>query len=106
MSPLLFIAQAETPSAFVQLAPMFLIFIVFYFIWFMPLRKKQKALDTMRDELKKGDKVITNGGFYGEVAKVEDRIVLLKLGENVKVRIARDAVAGLEIQPEKEGSRS
>ena len=106
MSPLLFIAQAEAPSAFVQLAPMFIIFIIFYFIWFVPLRKKQKALDTMRDDLKKGQKVITNGGFYGEVVKVEEGIVLLKLGDNIKVRIARDAIAGLERQPEKEGSRS
>ena len=113
MSPLLFIAQAEAPSAFVQLAPMFIIFIIFYFIWFVPLRKKQKALDTMRDDLKKGQddlkkgqKVITNGGFYGEVVKVEDGIVLLKLGDNIKVRIARDAIAGLERQPDKEGSRS
>lgn len=91
------LAQAgQPPSLFVQLMPMILIFLVFYVIWFLPLRKKQKALDEMVDRLSKGDKVITNGGFYGKVIKVDGEIVVLELADNVRVRVAKRAIGGLE----------
>ena len=89
-------APAEAPSLLGSLAPMFLIFLIFYVIWFLPMRKKQKALDKLVTNLKKGDKVVTNGGLYGEVAKVEGPVVLLKLADNVKVRVSRRAISGLE----------
>ncbi len=91
------LAQAsQQPSAIVQLMPMVLIFLVFYVIWFLPLRKKQKALDEMVDKLSKGDKVITNGGFYGKVIKVDGEIVVLELADNVRVRVAKRAIGGLD----------
>lgn len=88
----------------IGLAPMFLIFAIFYFIWFVPIRKKQKSHEALLAALKKGDRVITNGGLYGEVVKVEGQVVTLKLSENVKVRIQRQAIAGLEGPPEKASS--
>lgn len=91
------LAQAsQQPSAIVQLMPMVLIFLVFYVIWFLPLRKKQKALDEMVDKLSKGDKVITNGGFYGKVIKVDGEIIVLELADNVRVRVAKRAIGGLD----------
>ncbi len=91
------LAQAsQQPSAIVQLMPMVLIFLVFYVVWFMPLRKKQKALDEMVDKLSKGDNVITNGGFYGKVIKVDGDVVVLELADNVRVRVAKRAIGGLE----------
>ena len=101
MNPTLLLAQAPAePSLLVSLMPMILIFGVFYLIWFMPMRKKQKALDALLERLKKGDKVVTTGGFYGEVVKAEGHIVVLKLADNVKVRVAKRAIAGLEGSPE------
>ncbi len=88
-------AASQEPSPLLSLMPMVLIFLVFYLVWFRPLQKKQKAVDEMISALKKGDKVVTNGGFYGEVVKVDDDIVQLKLADNVKVRVARRAIAGL-----------
>lgn len=93
-------------ATLLSLAPMFLIFIIFYLIWFMPLRKRQKALDAIRANLTKGDKVVTSGGFLGEVVKAEDHIVFLKLNDQTKVRVRRDAIAGIEGTPEKEGIQS
>ena len=87
-------AAQPQPSPWVSLMPMVLIFMVFYFIWFRPMAKNQKKLNEMIDALKKGDKVITNGGLYGEVVKVDGGVVLLKLADNVKVRIAKRAIAG------------
>lgn len=93
-------AQTGQPSAIVQLMPMVLIFLVFYVVWFLPLQKKQKALDQMVNNLSKGDQVITNGGFYGKVVKVDGDVVVLELADNVRVRVAKRAIGGLENQAE------
>lgn len=91
------LAQATgQPSMLVQLMPMILIFLVFYVIWFLPLKKKQKKLDEMLANLAKGDKVVTNGGLYGKVIKAEGEIVILELADNVRVRVTRRAIGGLE----------
>lgn len=96
-------AAAGEPSPWLSFMPMILIFGVFYFIWFRPIRNKQKALESLVENLKKGDKVVTNGGFYGEVIKVEGNIVLLKIADNVKVKIAKRAVTGFAETPEGNG---
>lgn len=100
------IAQAQPPqSMLVAMMPMLLIFMVFYFIWFMPIRKKQKALDELLKNLEKGDDVVTTGGFYGQVVKADGDIVVLRLAENLKVKVARRAIAGLQGSPAEKGDR-
>jgi preprotein translocase subunit YajC len=84
-----------------QLVPLFLIFVLFYVMLIMPMRKRQKALQQLVENLKKGDRVITNGGLYGEVAAVVGSAVLLKVADNVKVKVAKSAISGLE--PEEKG---
>jgi len=73
---------------------MAVIFAIFYFIVLMPARKQQKKKDAMIATLKKGDRVVTTGGIYGTVASVEDQTLLLKVAENVKIRVARSSIAG------------
>jgi preprotein translocase subunit YajC len=103
--PFFVIAQAQgaAPSALFQFAPIILVFGIFYFLLIAPMRKKQKALSALVDNLKRGDKVITNGGIYGEVAGVEGNIVYLKVADTVKLKIAKSAIAGLEGGGEQEG---
>lgn len=96
------LAQAQTQSPLVSLVPIFLVFGIFYFLLLAPMRKRQKALQKVVESLKRGDKVVTNGGLIGEIAAVEDRVVHLKLGENVKVRVLKSAIAGLEGSAEPE----
>ena len=81
-------------SALSSLVLMGLIFAVFYFIVLMPARKQQKKKDAMIAALKKGDRVVTAGGIYGTVAAVEDQTLLLKVAENVKIRMSKSAIAG------------
>jgi preprotein translocase subunit YajC len=101
--PIFLIAQAQAaPSALFQFAPIILVFGIFYFLLIAPMRKKQKALSALVDNLKRGDKVITNGGIFGEVAGVEGNIVYLKVADSVKLKIAKSAIAGLEGEPEGE----
>ena len=64
-----------------------LLFAIMYFFMIRPQRKQQKELDKFRSELKKGDKVVTAGGIYGTVDEVKERSVLLKIDENVKIKI-------------------
>lgn len=99
------LAQAQTQNPLVSLIPIFLVFGIFYFLLLAPMRKRQKALQKLVSELKKGDRVVTNGGLLGEVAAVDDRIVHLKLSDNVKVRVLKSAVAGLEGTPEAEAAK-
>jgi preprotein translocase subunit YajC len=87
-----------------QFAPLLLIFALFYVLIMLPMRKRQKALAQLVDNLKKGDRVITNGGLYGEVAAVTGPTVVLKIADNVKVRIAKSAITGLEPEAEKGGN--
>ena len=97
-------AQNQGASMLLFLGQMSLIFAIFYFIWWRPLRNKQKSLDQLLSNLKKGDRVVTSGGFYGEVAKAEGDIILLKLADNLKVRVARRAIAGFEGSSEVKGA--
>ncbi len=80
--------------------PMVLIFAIFYFIVFAPIRKRQRALDEVIRNLGKGAKVVTNGGLHGEVVKAEGDILVVRIADNVKVRISKSAVAGLAGTPQ------
>ncbi len=102
MNPMLLLAQAPAEPSLLNsfLVPMVLIFGVFYFLIIRPQQKKQKALENLVGQLKKGDKVVTTGGFYGEVVSTQDHTVILKLADTVKVRIAKRAITGLEGSPE------
>jgi preprotein translocase subunit YajC len=75
--------------------PLILIFVIFYLVMFMPMRKRQKKHQEMLAALQKGDRVITNGGIFGTVVSVDGDVVTLRVAENVKLQVARSGVAGL-----------
>ena len=78
------------------LVPMLLIFVIFYVVLMLPMQRQRKALAAMIENLKKGDRVVTSGGIYGEVTAVEGPTVMLRIADNVRVRIAKSAITGLE----------
>src|SRR3954467_13515224 len=98
----MFLQQAPEPtsSPLGLLIPL-LIAVIFYVIVFMPARKKQKKLEEMVGALKSGDKVITNGGIYGTIVGFKADRVQLRVAENVKIEVSRNAVAALQ-RPEEE----
>lgn len=69
-----------------------LMFVVMWFFMIRPQRKQQKELEKFRNELKRGDKVITSGGIYGIVDEVKDRTVLLKVDGDVKLRVDKQCL--------------
>ena len=73
--------------------PMILILVAFYFLLIAPLRKKQKQHDKMVQALEKGTQVKTLGGIFGTVTGVKDDRFVLRIGENVKIEVAKEAIA-------------
>lgn len=87
--------QAEAPqggSAFTTFLPFILIIVVFYFFMIRPQQKRQKELNKFRNELKKGDAVVTTGGVYAKVAEVKDNKVILEVAEGIKVTFDKSAI--------------
>ena len=90
---------AGTPqNSFMAFLPMILIFAIFYFILIAPMRKRQKKTQAMLAQLKKGDQVITNGGIYGRIAATDESTnsVILQIADQVKIKVARSAIAGMQ----------
>ena len=83
----------EIPEAFQGMAPMILILVAFYFLLIAPQRKKQKQHDKMVQALEKGARVKTLGGIFGTVTGVKDDRFVLRIGENVKIEVAKEAIA-------------
>lgn len=88
--------NAAQPSAIVSLMPLIFIFAIFYFLLIRPQQKKQKEHEKMISGLKKNDEVVTNGGIHGTIVNVKDTTFTLKIDENVKVEINKNAIAYLK----------
>ena len=69
-----------------------LIFVIMWFFMIRPQRKQQKELEKFRNALKKGDKVVTIGGIYGEVAEIKDRTVIIKVDGETKLRVDKNSL--------------
>lgn len=71
---------------------MLAIFVVMYFLMIRPQQKKQKELVKFRNQLKKGDKIVTIGGIYGTVDEIEERTLLVEVDKNVKIRVDKSSI--------------
>lgn len=69
-----------------------LIFVVMWFFMIRPQRKQQKELEKFRNELKKGDKIVTVGGIFGTVAEVSEKTVLIKVDGETKLRVDKNSI--------------
>lgn len=97
MNFLTFVLQAEGAAAqggagWSMWIMLILIFVVMWFFMIRPQRKQQKELDKFRNELKKGDKVVTIGGIYGTVDEIKDNTVLIIVDKDVKIRVSKNAL--------------
>jgi len=102
MIPILAFQGATSQNPWLMFVPYLFIAVIFYFLLIAPMRKRQKALSAMVDSLKKGDRIVTSGGIYGEISGVDADTVILKVADNVRIKLAKSAIAGLE----KEGETS
>ena len=71
---------------------MLLIFVVFYFFMIRPQTKKQKELQKQREAMKKGDRVVTAGGIFGEIKEVQDNAFIITVSKDVTLKVAKESV--------------
>jgi len=69
-----------------------LVFVVMYFFMIRPQMKKQKELRNFRNELAKGDKIITTGGIYGRIAEIKDTYMVVEVCEGTKIKVDKNAI--------------
>lgn len=74
---------------------MLLICGVFYFFMIRPQSKKQKELQKQREEMKKGDKVVTAGGIHGTIREVEETTFLIEIAKETVIKVDKSSVFSL-----------
>jgi preprotein translocase subunit YajC len=96
------LAMAAPPngatSPLVQLIPFALVLAIFYFIILLPMKRRQKKVQEFLGALKVGDRVVTSGGIFGAITKLNEQSVQLQIAQNVKVDLARNAIVGYQGQ--------
>lgn len=78
-----------------------LAFILYFFMW-APMSRQRKKTQELLSTLKNGDKVVTTSGIYGTIVGLEGDTVQLRIADQVKVKMSRSAVAGLQPESKEE----
>ncbi len=104
-NPILLVQSASQTNALIQFAPLLIVVVIFYLLIFMPMKKRQKKVEAMISALKNGDKVITGSGIYGVIAGVKEKTFILKISDQVKIEVAKNAVSGLQSPDETSGGQ-
>jgi preprotein translocase subunit YajC len=77
------------------LIPIVLMFVIFYFLLIRPQQKRNKEHKEMITNLKKGDRIITNGGIYGRITGMDESTLTVEIADKVRVKVVRGNVSGL-----------
>ena len=87
-----------TVSPLVNLFPIILIFVIFYFLLIRPQKSKEKEHQKTLANLNKNDEVVTSGGIHGTVVNVKDKTITLRIDDNVKIELEKGCVAYVKKQ--------
>jgi len=93
----LFQASGAPASSLLSFLPIILIFAIFYFLLFLPMQRQKKQQAKMLTELQNGNVVTTSGGIVGSIVSIgdDDTLVIRVKPDNIKIQVARSAVASL-----------
>ena len=86
------------PSAWQTLIPFVLILGIFYVIILLPMKKRQQKVQAFLSALKVNDRVITSGGIYGTITRVNEQSIQLQIANNVRIEVSRAAIVGYQGQ--------
>jgi preprotein translocase subunit YajC len=86
---------APAPHPLVSFFPFIILIVMFYFLLIRPQQKRAKEHKALIDSLKSGDKILTSGGIYGVVTNVKDKVVTVRIAENVKIELDKASVASV-----------
>jgi len=90
--------MGEGSSTIFMIVFLVLIFGLMYFLTIRPQRKRQKEHEQVTKELKKGDRVITNSGIYGQIENIGENSVVLKIESGATMRVARNSILGKQAE--------
>jgi len=93
--PIFLIFQSGA-GGLIQLMPILLIILVFYFLIIRPQQKRQRQLQETVANLKIGDRIVTTGGVIGVITTVRDTSFLIRSADKSILEIARTAIAGVD----------
>lgn len=79
----------------VAFMPLIILFVIFYFLLIRPQQKKAKEHKNMLSNLKKGDRVITGGGIYGQIIGIDEDVLTLDLGNNQEIKVNRNYISAV-----------
>ena len=88
----------QNVSPWVQFLPFILVIAIFYFVILLPMKRRQKKVQTFLEALKVGDRIVTNSGIYGTITKILDRTVKVKIADSVTIELSKAAIAGYQGQ--------
>ena len=91
-------AGQQPQSVLVSFIPILLMIGIFYVLVLLPMRRRQKKIQEFQSTLKVGDRVVTTGGLYGSITKVNEQSVHLQVAQNVRLEVARNAIVGYQGQ--------
>ncbi|MBX7148899.1 preprotein translocase subunit YajC [bacterium] len=72
-----------------MIAPILIMFVIFYFLMIRPQQKQQKLRKLMLDNLKRGDEVVTTSGIYGKITDITDSTIMLQIAGSLTVKMER-----------------
>jgi preprotein translocase subunit YajC len=92
----LVLLQTGGASSWIGIAPLILIFGVFYLLLILPQQRRQKKWQAMLSELKTGDKVVTSGGLRGTIVALKDDSLHLRVPpDNLRIEVTRSSIVSL-----------
>jgi preprotein translocase subunit YajC len=90
--------SAGSEAAWLNFVPFAMVLGILYFLILLPMKKQRKKVQEFQTGLKVGDKVVTTGGIYGLITRVNDNSVQLQIADKVRIEIARASVGGYQGQ--------
>ena len=82
----------------VNFVPFAMVLAILYFLILLPMKRQRKKVEDFQTSLKVGDKIVTTGGIYGLVTRVNDHSIQLQIADKVRIEVARAAIGGYQGQ--------
>jgi preprotein translocase subunit YajC len=92
-------ADAGAPPAWIQFMPLVAMGLIFWFLIIRPQMRRQKEHQTKIAAIKKGDQVLTGGGFVGKVVRVDDDYADIEIAQGVKVKAVKSTITDIIAPP-------
>ncbi len=101
-------AQDQAPGGFFgsPLMPLMMILFLAFLIFGGGDKKRRKKREEMLSALKKGEEVMTTGGLFGHISKIDEDVVTLVVADGVRMRFASSAIQGPAVEPDKDKDKA